>query len=155
VRRTLINILCILSLLLGAAAITRCATIPRNNSRTAEIVIFGTLWTISCNDKLVWANIERPPFASRTFPRNTTIEPEFWDFVIVQITYLDRFQATELSIRIDWGAAILIPLILPAAVAIYRYRHRPKLVGHCKKCRYNLTGNTSGICPECGTKISN
>ena len=23
--------------------------------------------------------------------------------------------------------------------------------GHCRKCHYNLTGNTSGICPECGT----
>lgn len=23
--------------------------------------------------------------------------------------------------------------------------------GHCKRCGYNLTGNTSGTCPECGT----
>ncbi len=26
--------------------------------------------------------------------------------------------------------------------------------GHCRKCRYDLTGNTSGRCPECGTPIS-
>ena len=26
--------------------------------------------------------------------------------------------------------------------------------GHCTNCDYNLTGNTSGICPECGTPIS-
>ncbi len=24
---------------------------------------------------------------------------------------------------------------------------------HCQKCDYNLTGNVSGACPECGTKI--
>ncbi len=24
----------------------------------------------------------------------------------------------------------------------------------CKKCRYCLIGNTSGICPECGTRIA-
>ena len=30
-----------------------------------------------------------------------------------------------------------------------RYRRRRK--GLCIKCGYNLTGNTSGICPECGT----
>lgn len=25
--------------------------------------------------------------------------------------------------------------------------------GCCSVCSYNLTGNTSGICPECGTKV--
>lgn len=25
--------------------------------------------------------------------------------------------------------------------------------GHCRSCGYNLTGNTSGICPECGSAI--
>ena len=25
--------------------------------------------------------------------------------------------------------------------------------GHCPSCNYNLTGNISGICPECGTAI--
>jgi hypothetical protein len=23
--------------------------------------------------------------------------------------------------------------------------------GHCRHCGYNLTGNISGVCPECGT----
>jgi len=27
--------------------------------------------------------------------------------------------------------------------------------GFCRECGYNLTGNTSGICPECGTAIRN
>lgn len=26
--------------------------------------------------------------------------------------------------------------------------------GFCACCQYNLTGNTSGVCPECGTKIA-
>ncbi|MFH1746134.1 MAG: hypothetical protein ABIG44_03715 [Planctomycetota bacterium] len=25
--------------------------------------------------------------------------------------------------------------------------------GHCRKCGYNLTGNVSGVCPECGEAI--
>ena len=32
---------------------------------------------------------------------------------------------------------------------------RAKLMeGLCSACGYNLTGNTSGVCPECGTKVS-
>lgn len=27
-------------------------------------------------------------------------------------------------------------------------------ITRCKKCNYDLRGNTSGICPECGRKIS-
>jgi len=28
------------------------------------------------------------------------------------------------------------------------------LSGECMKCGYSLTGNTSGVCPKCGTEIS-
>jgi len=27
------------------------------------------------------------------------------------------------------------------------------IIGYCVECNYNLTANTSGICPECGTSI--
>jgi|CXWL01.1.fsa_nt_gi hypothetical protein len=33
---------------------------------------------------------------------------------------------------------------------VYNYRRYRR--GHCIKCGYNLTGNASGVCPECGTK---
>jgi rRNA maturation endonuclease Nob1 len=26
--------------------------------------------------------------------------------------------------------------------------------GECEQCGYSLTGNTSGVCPECGTPVS-
>jgi len=48
-----------------------------------------------------------------------------------------------------------IPLLLVAIPTTFLFwldRHRiPQ--DHCQKCGYNLTGNTSGICPECGEKI--
>ncbi len=40
-----------------------------------------------------------------------------------------------------------------AAGAVLLPRQRRVQHGRCKKCRYNLTGNVSGVCPECGTKI--
>lgn len=60
-----------------------------------------------------------------------------------------------------WGFSVVIPFWLMIVAfgmvtgALFwldtRSRQTPK--GHCRKCGYNLTGNASGICPECGTKI--
>lgn len=33
-------------------------------------------------------------------------------------------------------------------------RRRRRRRGLCVKCGYNLTGNTSGVCPECGTEAN-
>ena len=40
----------------------------------------------------------------------------------------------------------------PTAILWYRHHNRSK-PGFCSKCRYDLAGNESGICPECGTKV--
>lgn len=58
----------------------------------------------------------------------------------------------------DWGWYVRIPLWLPltiTALLIWRWyrRHRPR-PGTCRNCGYDLTGNVSGRCPECGTWIS-
>lgn len=34
-----------------------------------------------------------------------------------------------------------------------RYAKIGREMGFCEKCGYDLTGNTSGVCPECGEKI--
>ncbi len=33
-------------------------------------------------------------------------------------------------------------------------QRRTPAAGHCVGCGYNLRGNVSGVCPECGTEIS-
>lgn len=57
------------------------------------------------------------------------------------------------------GVVIHLPLwmlflltAIPTAYLFWhdRYRVPPAC---CRKCGYNLTGNVSGICPECGTTI--
>lgn len=43
-----------------------------------------------------------------------------------------------------------IPLVfLTTLAALLQCNSRPS-PGHCANCRYNLTGDVSGICPECG-----
>lgn len=50
---------------------------------------------------------------------------------------------------------LLIPFVaiaIPTTVLWYRDRRRAKL-GYCAKCGYDLTGNESGRCPECGKAV--
>ena len=46
---------------------------------------------------------------------------------------------------------LLLPAALPTAYLFYRDRRHPP--GHCQRCGYDLTGNESGVCPECGTEV--
>lgn len=43
------------------------------------------------------------------------------------------------------------PLLILVGFRTRRWRRRRR--GQCTKCGYNLTGNTSGVCPECGTAV--
>lgn len=50
------------------------------------------------------------------------------------------------------SAALLGALSCYVGLAVrFRRRMPPFPEGHCQTCQYNLTGNESGICPECGT----
>lgn len=51
-----------------------------------------------------------------------------------------------------WPALLIVSI--PSQMGITRlYRHRrrrPRKRDTCEKCGYSLTGNISGVCPECG-----
>jgi hypothetical protein len=44
-------------------------------------------------------------------------------------------------------AAVAVPTLLA-----WRFWPKPIKPGHCR-CGYDLTGNTSGVCPECGQRF--
>jgi hypothetical protein len=44
----------------------------------------------------------------------------------------------------------LLAAAFPTALTLARRRPLP---GHCQECGYDLTGNVSGVCPECGKPI--
>ena len=46
----------------------------------------------------------------------------------------------------------LLIVIVPTAILWHRDPGRV-LPGHCRKCGYDLTGNVSGRCPECGKAV--
>jgi len=43
---------------------------------------------------------------------------------------------------------LLLAVAIPMVVVPWRNQRPPR--GYCSFCGYNLTGNTSGVCPECG-----
>ncbi|MBL8746948.1 MAG: hypothetical protein JNK58_11415 [Phycisphaerae bacterium] len=45
-------------------------------------------------------------------------------------------------------------LILMVGVMIVLVPRRPHAMQPCHRCRYDLVGNTSGTCPECGRLIN-
>ena len=56
------------------------------------------------------------------------------------------------------GKGWIIPILAGASsilVSVIISRKLPDLQvpGHCPTCGYNLTGNTSGVCPECGSPM--
>lgn len=58
------------------------------------------------------------------------------------------------------GFVVVIPLwhvlcLYLGATLVTYFRHRGlRVPGHCPQCNYNLTGNTSGSCPECGAEVA-
>jgi len=64
--------------------------------------------------------------------------------------------AVELSIYFLFGTVLYTSVggFLGWSVAriCLRFR-RPFNLGVCQKCGYNLRGNVTGICPECGTEV--
>jgi hypothetical protein len=59
---------------------------------------------------------------------------------------------------IVFPARVVIPLGLPLVVVLpltstLFWRRLPYPSDHCQSCGYNLQGNTSGTCPECGKAV--
>ena len=84
--------------------------------------------------------------------------------LIVRLFSADAMRVVERWLGSDRGAtfvALVTLVIVPATGAIgihnliagpLRRSHRRRL-GLCINCGYDLTGNESGICPECGTRV--
>ena len=66
------------------------------------------------------------------------------------LPHFDLVGATKTLVVPLW-----IPLLLTVlATAVFSWWYRRLIpAGHCQRCGYDLTGNISGVCPECGKRI--
>ena len=88
----------------------------------------------------------------------------FIHFAGTQLTRGAAVDATGKLLYLSWYVIIpvwqisLLLLNLPLIWLLIRTRRflvlrRRRKNGLCLQCGYNLTGNVSGVCPECGTSI--
>jgi hypothetical protein len=61
-----------------------------------------------------------------------------------------RFQRAIVQVQLPLWIPFLL-VALPTSYLFWRDRRRIP-PGRCRKCGYNLTGNVSGVCPECGER---
>lgn len=57
------------------------------------------------------------------------------------------------SIPLNWFAGGSAVASLMFLITFLRKRRRLIACGACMKCGYDLTGNVSGVCPECGQRV--
>jgi len=62
----------------------------------------------------------------------------------------DRTRMRYSEIAYPW---LIFIFALPPLLWFWRFSRRRKRSGCCTVCDYDLTGNTSGVCPECGTAV--
>lgn len=71
---------------------------------------------------------------------------------------LNHLQSTHARMAIESHGVTLplwLPLLLVGVIAFAAWRRsRGHAPGCCRMCGYDLTGNISGVCPECGAPVA-
>jgi len=77
-------------------------------------------------------------------------------FTVWRGKVIDPSYTAEIRIiTVDFLLLFTLTLILPFIWAFIHTRKRfTRKPGHCRSCGYNLTANTTGVCSECGSSMS-
>ncbi len=127
-------------------------------------VLLGGAWWVSSENRFTYST------RHHTYSANRWV----WELEAGRIKATCKYRGTNVSVRpspplptkMAWwpdvefefsGSHIYMPiwmLLLPlAAMTFLLWRYNPRSTGQCVSCGYDLTGNVSGTCPECGTEV--
>ena len=113
---------------------------------------------------LVGEHYQAHPAYGGQYTRETIFDPGFSTGVSIRerpLAWMGFFFSGRIAGPLGTGYLLILPdwllclaLLVPPARWVWGWRRdRLQRDGHCAKCGYDLAGNTSGICPECGTPI--
>ena len=98
-----------------------------NHRQRAFVVLFGAVLSVLIAGAFVLSGLTVPQLCGSRMPPKISFWPSF---------------------RLAFPfAGVAIPALL-----VWRFGLKPVKPGHCR-CGYDLTGNTSGVCPECGVEV--
>jgi hypothetical protein len=137
---------------------------PRSDARRACTALFGTflavillsmVWSPSYEGRALYIRLDR---GSIFFSTELNPRPEGWSVSLSRSAprfLFNMFPTVGGSpAPIFWRG--FFPLWTPlgllalATFALWWRERRPFPAGRCRTCGYDLTGNVSGRCPECG-----
>jgi hypothetical protein len=173
IRRWIFNITAVVSLLLCLATV---AVWVRSHYFLDGITVLQ--WhslhveSLAGSGCLGWSADESPPWNAKPLPPmhvfirgkpylESGYDMEVMKWHVAGVGYLS-VDIPLASGQVAKPRGLIVPYWLPASCTammpalwlIARLRNRSKrLVGRCATCGYNLTANTSGVCPECGTDV--
>ncbi len=92
----------------------------------------------------------------RTSPPPRTVEAVFFEDLLQPVPRQFAgiaWSRNRISCRLGPSLVLVAILAIYPTIAFIRgplRRHRRRKRGLCLKCGYNLVGNVTGVCPECG-----
>jgi hypothetical protein len=79
-------------------------------------------------------------------------DASFWSGAVGWVVPEGEVRGYSYRIPYRWLSACALAGFVIADIRLDRC-YRKRLYGRCRKCGYNLTGNVSGVCPECGRGV--
>ena len=116
---------------------------------------YGCVYARHGNVLLTWSTHDHGHFNQYDFGLNVGIEtpPRFR----LLLPNVDKI-GVSISGATHYRWFVLVPfwlLLVVGGISLWLLRHCDRRIpaGHCQYCGYNLTGNVSGRCSECGVEV--
>ena len=123
----------------------------------ALAVSWGRQWSyladyglLAAADNCLYLTFQRPDYSCSYCTPRDLLTLEYFTARLDTTQVWRPFMARRVIVMPLWMCLVLP--VVPTAVLFWRDRRRIP-PGHCRACGYNLTGDVSGVCPECGVMV--
>lgn len=120
----------------------------------AALISFCWLVFFYAGNYVILRRYSRRPRATAIVTTAATLGMSIADYIITLQT-LPRWPRLSILLFMLLATLLVSALLLVAPFVIrsviLKRRHLRRRIKACRKCGYSLIGNTSGLCPECGT----